>query len=140
MTRVRASRTVARPGALPRGETSQDPSRLAVPSSRNGDSAMNSLMWASSSASCFLTTSSLGADHPDEFLDGGHKVFESRDVHTMLLPDCDSRPGWPGEAEGRTAAHTPRIGTGALVFHLPLVKSGKSTGRLRSATDFSLAP
>ena len=35
--------------------------------------------------------------------------------------------------------HTPISWIGGLVFHLPLVKSGKSTGRLRSATDFSLS-
>ena len=34
--------------------------------------------------------------------------------------------------------YTPMILMGGVVFHLPLVKSGKSTGRLRSATDFSL--
>src|SRR4051794_38360916 len=34
--------------------------------------------------------------------------------------------------------YTPMIWTGRFVFHLPLVKSGKSMGRLRSATDFSL--
>ncbi len=34
--------------------------------------------------------------------------------------------------------HTPMIWIGGVVFHLPLVKSGKSTGRLRSATDLSL--
>ena len=30
------------------------------------------------------------------------------------------------------------IFTGGFVFHFPLVKSGESMGRLRSATDFSL--
>ena len=34
--------------------------------------------------------------------------------------------------------HTPMSWIGGEVFHLPFVKSGKSTGRLRSATDFSL--
>ena len=43
-----------------------------------------------------------------------------------------------GRAKPR-APHTPRIRTGGFVFHFPLVKSGKSTGRLRSATDFSLS-
>ena len=30
------------------------------------------------------------------------------------------------------------IFTGGFVFHFPLVKTGESMGRLRSATDFSL--
>ena len=34
--------------------------------------------------------------------------------------------------------HTPMIFTGGFVFHFPLVKTGESMGRLRSATDFSL--
>ena len=34
--------------------------------------------------------------------------------------------------------HTPMSWIGGVVFHLPFVKSGKSTGRLRLATDFSL--
>ena len=34
--------------------------------------------------------------------------------------------------------YTPKIRAGRFVFHFPMVKSGKSMGRLRSATDFSL--
>ena len=54
--------------------------------------------------------------------------------------DVNTRAGF-GEDCGAVLAdaHTPMILIGGVVFHLPFVKSGKSTGRLRSATDFSLS-